>query len=638
MTDNLSFNIHDFPCVTTKAAFNDWIERCHAADVVCFDTETTGLEADTCDLVGLSLAIQEGSQINACYVPIGHQPGLGKQLPLTFIYPPVKKLLESGKPIVGANILFDMRVLAQRRYGIRIANAHDTQLQSYALTGNQHFTHGMDALAERVLKYDTIKFSDIVDADRGVPDFSYVRHDVATKYAAEDGAVTLLIAKILQKRLKDNGLWGVYNDIDRPLLPVLLDMKLNGIDVDFKHLSKLDRAWSPVLRRLEKQAHKQAGMKFNLRSPKQVGGILYTPVEEGGKFGLRVEAYTDSGAPAVDKEALENYPGVPLVETLVEFKKYATLMSTFVRGLPDRKNKKTGRVHTSLNITSTKTRRLSSSEPNLQNIPVRTDEGQQLRVAFIAGLGCVLISCDYSQIEYRVLAHVTEDPYLVKAFNDGVDLHAKMAADRSGGHWEDYNNKADKTRYKIRTKFKNVNFAVVYGAGPGRVAYMSKIDKAEAVVTLAEHKEMCPRVYDWKEEVWAKARETLYVENLFGGRTYVKKINSKERALKGHAERLAINAPIQGGAAELIRIAMPKVRQIIVPAKTKLLLQVHDELVLRTRAPDLKIVKGECVSPIADAVAFKVKRAMETAADHLVQWKVPILAETGLGRNWSEAK
>lgn len=622
----LTFNLNDFPCITTKAAFDKFLRACELATSVCFDTETSGLDAETCDLAGVSLAYEDKGVVHACYIPVGHQKHLGPQLKLKDVLPRIKKLLESGKPIIGANLPFDMRVLSQPRYSIKIAKWHDTQRMSYALTGNKHYQHGMDALADRIMGYKTIKFDDIVNPDWGVPDFTYVRHDTATKYSGEDTAVTLIIAKVLFKELKKTGLMRVYKQIDNPLLPVLVHMKQSGVKVNTKKLDALREKWVPEMARIEAKAKKQAGQDFNLRSPAQVARILYAPKSEGGVFELECVSFTDKGGQSVDKEALENFPGVPFVETLLEYGEYKTLVSTFVNGLPEKINPRTGRVHTDLNDTVTKTRRFSSSGPNLQNIPTRTKQGKMLRETFEAEKGCVLISADYSQIEYRVLAQVTRDSYLVQVFNDGVDMHAKMAADVRGGHWTDYNNKDDVVRYAVRSAFKNVNFAVIYGAGPARVAYMSKISVPEALDLLATHEEMCEGVYVWKEETLEFAREHGYVDNLFGGRTHLKFINNPKRGLRGGAERLAINAPIQGGAADLIRLAMPRVLDTCVAGKSKLCLQVHDELIVEAPKASAKQMCG------------RVARAMETAADELIDWIVPIKAEANFGSTWLEAK
>lgn len=619
---SLSFDRNNFECVTTKKQWAKWVKRLTAAKTLCFDTETTGLDTFTCDLVGLAWAVQEGDKIEACYVPTGHQKQLGCTLENGDVLTDTAKLLNSGKPIVGANLQYDMLVLRQPRYDIRISNVHDTQLMSYALTGNQHLTHGMDALAERIMGYTPIKFKDIVNEKNGVPDFSHVDLQTATAYSAEDAAVTLTIAKVLQQSLKREGLWRLYNEIDRPLLPVLVDMKLAGIAVDFKRLEWLSAEFKAEMWKLEEKAYKQAKRKWNLRSSPQTADLLYGPTKDGG-LAIIPPGYTDGGSPAADKDTLEQIHGVPVVDTILEWKQYATLVSTFCDGLPAKRNLGTGRVHTDLKITSTKTRRFSSSGPNLQNIPSRTEQGVKLREVFYAKASHVLISADYSQIEYRILAHVTQAPYLLHAFRSGIDMHAKMAADAKGGKWEDYNNKKDAAKYAVRTAFKNVNFAVIYGAGPNKVARMSKIELQEAYRLLDLHREMVPDVYEWKEQVWAYARQFLYVENIFGGRCHVPYINSRNMELRGHAERLAINAPIQGGAAELIRKAMPAVSRI---ERSKLLLQVHDELVLEARAED-----AERVSPI-------VKAAMETAADDWIEWTVPIVAETGIGRNWREAK
>jgi len=619
---NLTFDRNLFECVTTQAGFNSWVNRLKRAKSICFDTETTGLDTFTVDLVGLAFALQEGDRIEACYVPLAHQKHFGKTLAWNNVKAQTRDLLQSGKPIVGANILYDMLVLRQPRYDIRIANVHDTQLQSYALSGNQFYSHGMDSLAERVLNYKTIKFSDVVDTKRGVPDFSHVRLDTATTYSAEDAAVTLMIAKVLQQQLKAAGLWRVYNEIDRPLLPVICDMKLAGVLVDYKRLEFLSAEFKAEMWKLEEKAYKQAKRKWNLRSAPQTADLLYGPKEDGG-LAIEVPGYTDSGAPAADKDTLEQIVGHPVVDTILEFKSYATLVSTFCDGLPEKRNPLTGRVHTDLKITSTKTRRFSSAGPNLQNIPSRSKQGKMLREAFIEEAGYVLISADYSQIEYRILAHVTEDPYLLDAFNTGIDMHAKMAADVYGGKWEDYNDKADEARYSIRGAMKNVNFATIYGAGPAKVARMSKIELSEAFRLLDAHKDMCSGVYTWKEQTWDFARQHKYVENLFGGRTHVTHINSGNRELKGHAERLAINAPIQGGAADLLRLAMPVVSRV---ENACLLLQVHDELVLKCKEKDAKTI-----APV-------VKVAMETAADDWVEWRVPIIVETGIGKTWRDAK
>lgn len=614
----LTFDRLMFERVKTKKQWASWVKRLKAAKSICFDTETTGLDTFTVNLVGTAWAIQEGDRIEACYVPLSHQEYVGTTLTIRDVLDDTRDILQSGKPIVGANLLYDMLVMRQPRYNVSIANVHDTQLMSYALTGNLHMYHGMDALAERVLNYKTIKFADIVNEKIGVPDFSYVDLKTATLYSAEDAAVTLLIAKVLQQQLQKAKLWNLYDKIDRPLLPVLCDMKLAGIKVDYHRLEYLSAEFKAAMLVLERTAYKQAGGKYiNMRSSPQIAALLYDEMKIGPP------GYTDKGAPSADKDTLEQIHGVPVVDTILAYKQYATLVSTFCDGLPEKKNKRTGRVHTDLKITSTKTRRFSSAGPNLQNIPTRTEMGQQIREAFVADKGNVLISADYSQIEYRVLAHVTGDPYLLRAFNDKIDMHALMAADVFGGNWRDYNNKADKRRYSIRGAMKNVNFATIYGAGGPKVARMSGIEVAEAFRLLDAHHEMCPGVYDWKEQTWNFAKQFGYVENLFGGRCHVTYINSKNMELRGHAERLAINAPIQGGAAELIRKAMPSVNRV---EGARLLLQVHDELVL------------ECATARAEAIAPIVKAAMETCADDMIEWRVPIVAETGIGKNWREAK
>ena len=611
---NFHFDPAKFECIQTKAGLAKWIKLCTEAKSFAYDTETTGLDTFAVDLVGHALAVEDKSgtgEVYACYIPTAHRKG--RQLDNADVLNALAPLLSSTKPKVLSNALYDMLVLRQPRYDVQLRNPHDIVLQSYVLYGSTVMSHGMDASSERLLGYKPIKFRDVVIEALGRHDFRDVPLDEATAYSAEDTAVTLVLAKVLQKLLIDEGLSDVYQ-MDRRLLPALCDMKLAGIKIDVAKLQQLDALWEKDCKRIETEAHRIAGEKFSLRSPDQMADVLYT------KRGLRVPGYTKGGKRSADKFALEELSGDELVDTLVAYRAKATLRSNFTTTLPGKA--RNNRVHPEHKITRTSTGRLACAQPNTQQIPTRTEDGARLRECFIASPGMLLVGCDYSQIELRVCAHVTQDPVLLRAYRDGVDIHSLTAS--TIAHVP-----VDQVAKEDRNKAKTGNFLTLFGGGAGAFAKQTKVSKAEAYAFIEDHRTALSRLYEWKEEVWEQARRDLYVDTIFGRRVHVPDINSRDGEKSGHDERLAVSGKIQGSAADLMRLAIVAVHDALreqFRGRARLLLSVHDELLCEAE-------KG-----IAEKVKEVVKHTMETCADHLVDWSIPIIAEAEVGETWRECK
>ena len=621
----LTMDTSKFELVTTPAQLTKWVARCSKATVAAFDTETTGLDPWADKMVGFSLAYLDPQHgIRAAYCPVRHTKAAcqgTKQVPVATAVRILKPWLESTvRRKVLHNALFDAHVLHME--GITLAGYDDTMFMAYALEGrNDHGGLGMDYLASKYLKYRTTHFDEVVIPRLDIHTFADVQLDQATFYAAEDTGVTLFLYFALDVLLTKTGLDRVYTHIDAPVMPALWAMKLAGAKVDTGRLSELKTVWAVSAEKARDRAHKIAGRDFNLGSPKQLADVLYTDMK------IPCTEFTKTGSPSVAGDTLD-FIEHPLVEAILEWRKYTKLITTYCEGLTDKVNPITGRVHTNFNATFTNTRRFSSSQPNLQNIPTRTEEGAEIRGAFTAELGNVLVCCDLSQIEYRILAHVTQAAELLKAFRNGQDLHATMAALAKGGHWTEYaDKKKDPKKYKLRGVFKNVNFATIYGAGPTKVALMSGIDIDEAYDLLDEHQRLAPEVYDWKGDVVSFAKRTGYVETVFGARIYIPNLRHKEMSRRGRGERQAVNAVIQGAAADYMRLAISKVYAALrrVPS-AELLLTVHDELVV------------ECARADTNRVSEIMKTAMETCCDHLVDWSVPMVGEVDSGVSWKDAK
>jgi DNA polymerase-1 len=614
-----------YELVRTPAALARWVERARENGIVAVDTETTSLDPIRADLVGVSLALGRGE---ACYVPLGHREAaeqgaldLGdgggrpaakvpEQIPLQSALAALKPLLEDPAVLkVGQNVKYDMQVLA--RHGVAIAPFDDTMLISYVLEGGLH-GHGMDELAELHLGHKTIKFADVTGTGKNQITFDRVPLDKALAYAAEDADVTLRLHRALKPRLVAERMVSVYETLERPLVPVLRDMERLGIRVDAQVLKTLSADFAQRLADLEREIHRLAGHEFNIGSPKQLGEVLFDEMGlDGGKKG-KTGAYA-TGADVLDDLAAQ---GHELPAKVLDWRQLAKLKSTYADALLEQIDPRSGRVHTSFSQAVASTGRLSSQDPNLQNIPVRTEEGRKIRRAFVAEKGWTLLSADYSQIELRLLAHVAGIAALKQAFRDGTDIHALTASQVFGVPIAGMDP-------MVRRKAKAINFGIVYGISPFGLARQLGIAKGEAGAYIEAYFKRYPGIRDYMERTRETARKTGFVVTLFGRKCHVRGINDKNAAMRGFAERAAINAPIQGGAADIIKRAMIRLPGALAAAglEARLLLQVHDELILE--APKGEVEKTRAVA----------KKTMEEAA----RLDVPLVVDTGVGANWDEA-
>jgi DNA polymerase-1 len=615
-----------YELVQTADALEAWIAEAVKAGAVAVDTETTSLDPSRAGLVGVSLSVSPG---RACYIPLGHkQPAaqgsldLGgggndggggdapQQIPLKKAIKLLKPLLENPSVLkIGQNIKYDKRVLS--RHGIVIAPVDDTMLISFVLAGGLH-RHGMDDLALKHLDHETIKFSDVTGTGKAKVTFDYAPLDKALDYAAEDAEITGRLHKVLKPRLANDHMVTVYETLERPLIPILFEMEQTGIKVDGKELERLSDDFGVRLGVLEVDIHKLAGREFNVGSPKQLGEILFDEMDlPGGKKGK-------TGAYATGVEVMEGLvnQGHELPEKVLDWRQLAKLKSTYSDALIEQINPETGRVHTSYSQGGASTGRLASRDPNLQNIPVRTEEGRKIRQAFIADKGMTLLSADYSQIELRLLAHVAGIDALKEAFHDGQDIHALTAAQVFGVPVEGMDP-------MVRRKAKAINFGIIYGISAFGLARQLGIENSEAKDYIDAYFEKYPGIKDYMERTKEQARKQGFVTTLFGRKCHIKSINEKNPNQRGLGERAAINAPIQGGAADIIKRAMIRLPDALNEAglKARMLLQVHDELIFEV--PDKEL----------DATGDLVASVMSGAA-HL---DVPLIVDTGSGANWDEA-
>ena len=618
---------HDaYVTVTSAKDLEQWVARAHATGIVCVDTETTSLDAMTANLCGVSLAVAPGE---ACYVPCGHRKGNGLSLDLSQaqdggdaitqmaeadVLKILRPLLEDDSVLkVGQNLKYDALMFLQR--GIRLDPIDDTMLISYVLEGGLH-GHGMDELSQLHLSHTPITFSEVTGKGKDKVTFDCVPVAEATKYAAEDADVTLRLHMLLRPQLREKSKRCVYETLERPLVMVLADMERAGITIDPDMLRKLSNDFAKTQVKLEGEIHKLADGEFNIGSPKQLGEILFDRMKiEGGRK-------TKTGAWSTDSDVLEDVAaqGHPIAKKVLEWRGLAKLRGTYTDALPGYINARTGRVHTSYAMASTSTGRLASTDPNLQNIPVRTEEGRRIRQAFIAAKGHKLISADYSQIELRLLAHIADIPELKKAFAENLDIHAMTASEIFGVPVKDM-------PAEIRRRAKAINFGIVYGISGFGLANQLGIPQSEASDYIKKYFARFPGIRDYMEQTKQFARETGYVETLFGRRIHIREINSKAPGFRGGAERAAINAPIQGTAADVIRRAMVQLPGALVDAKVKatMLLQVHDELIFE--APDKEV----------DKAAKLIKSVMEKAALPAAEISVPLVVEARAADNWDAA-
>ncbi len=610
----------DYATVTTLAELDNWIARAREKGTVCVDTETTSLDPQQAGLCGVSLAVAPGV---ACYIPCGHRKGDGLQLDgheaiiqmgEADVLARLKPLLEDDAVLkVGQNLKYDAAIFLQR--GIRLNPIDDTMLISYVLEGGLH-GHGMDELSELHLSHTPITFSEVTGKGKDKIGFDCVPVAEATKYSAEDADVTLRLHMLLKPRLAQMGKLAVYETLERPLVMVLADMEGAGVSIDPDMLRRLSNDFGKKQGGLETEIHALAGENFNIGSPKQLGDILF------GKMGMEGGRKTKTGAWSTDVDVLEEVAaaGHAIAKKVLEWRGLAKLRGTYTDALPGHVNPKTGRVHTSYAMASTSTGRLASTDPNLQNIPVRTEEGRRIRQAFVAVKGHKLISADYSQIELRLLAHIADIPELKKAFAENLDIHAMTASEIFGVPVKDM-------PAEIRRRAKAINFGIVYGISGFGLANQLGIDQREASDYIKKYFTRFPGIRDYMEETKQFARTHGYVETLFGRRIHIREINAKVPGFRAGAERAAINAPIQGAAADVIRRAMVRLPGALAEKKlaARMLLQVHDELIFE--APDAE----------AAATCKLVSSIMEKAALPAVEISVPLVVEARAADNWDAA-
>ncbi len=608
------------------AALEQWIARINTAPLVALDTETTSLDPMAAKLVGISLAVAGESGNAACYIPLAHRyPGAPEQLPFEDTLERLKQWLQSEQhKKVGQHLKYDAHVFAN--HGIRLAGIrHDTMLESYVLEA--HRSHNMDDLAERHLGRGTIRYEEVCGKGANAIGFDEVALERATEYAAEDAEVTLALHQTLWPRLeKLPQLRNVYEAIEIPVSKILLEMERIGVLVDRDRLAAQSGEIARRLAELEARAQELAGQPFNLGSPKQIGEILF------GVLKLPVTKKTASGAPSTDEEVLEKLAeDYPLPKVLLEHRGLAKLKSTYCDKLAASIDAATGRVHTSYGQAIAVTGRLSSSEPNLQNIPIRTAEGRRIREAFIAPPGARIVSADYSQIELRIMAHISGDEGLLSAFAAGEDIHRATASEVFGVPLGEVSN--EQRRYA-----KVINFGLIYGMSAYGLASNLGIDKDVARGFIERYFTRYPGVAKYMERTREQARRQGYVETVFGRRLWLPEINSPNGPRRGAAERAAINAPMQGTAADLIKLAMIAVSKWIKDGRlgTRLIMQVHDELVLEVPRLIMQ-VHDELVLEVPDDEVDAARARVPELMSSVSELKVPLLAEVGVGANWDEA-
>lgn len=606
-----------------------WIADAREAGLVGFDTQATSPDAMRADLVGFSLAVADyandpsGSRIRAAYVPLAHKSGVSdllgggpvdSQVPVRETLSRLKELLEDPSVLkVGQNLKYGYLVM--KRHGIAMRSFDDTMLMSYVLDAGNG-AHGMDSLAERWLGHTPIAYKDVTGTGRSSLTFDFVDIDKATAYAAEDADIALRLWHVLKPRLAAKGLTRVYERLERPLISVLAGMEERGITVDRQILSRLSGELAQGAAALEDEIYRLAGETFTIGSPKQLGDILF------GKMGLPGGSKTKTGQWSTSAQVLEDLAaaGHDLPRKIVDWRQLTKLKSTYTDALPGFVHPETKRVHTCFAMAATTTGRLSSSDPNLQNIPIRTGEGRKIRTAFVATPGHKLVSADYSQIELRVLAHVADIPQLRQAFADGVDIHAMTASEMFGVP-------VDGMPSEIRRRAKAINFGIIYGISAFGLANQLSIERSEAGDYIKRYFERFPGIRDYMENTKAFARENGYVETIFGRRAHYPDIRSSNPSMRAFNERASINAPIQGSAADIIRRAMVKMEPALEAAKlsARMLLQVHDELIF-------EVEDGEIERTIPVIISV-----MENAAMPALDMRVPLKVDARAAHNWDEA-
>ncbi|SFK36197.1 DNA polymerase I [Rhodanobacter glycinis] len=598
----------EYELVTTQAQLDAWLEKLRGAELIAFDTETTGLDPMLADIVGLSLAVEPGK---ACYIPLAHDyPGVPAQLGRDAVLAALKPILEdAARPKLGQHAKYDMNILSN--YGIAVQGLrHDSMLESYVWNATAT-RHDMDSLAQKYLGYQTIKYEEVAGKGAKQIPFSHVDLNTACRYAAEDADITLRLHHALWPKLESEPtLRGVYEDIEIPLVPVLAGMEQRGVLIDVNELRKQSQQLGKRMLELQQQAYDVAGREFNLDSPKQLQAILFD------ELGLPAKVKTPKGQPSTNEEALEAIADAHALPRLIlDYRGLAKLRSTYTDKLAGIVNPRTGRVHTSYHQGSVATGRISSSDPNLQNIPIRTEEGRRIRQAFVAPEGWRVLAADYSQIELRIMAHLSGDEGLLKAFHEGGDVHRATAAEVFGVQPEEVS-------ANQRRAAKAINFGLMYGMSAFGLARQLGVDRGEASDYMARYFARYPGVHAFMEATREQAHRDGYVETLFGRRLYLDNLTSRNQGLRQGAERAAVNAPMQGTAADIIKRAMIAVAAWLADRDdAHMLMQVHDELVFEVRADAVETVQAAVTELMCGAAKLDV----------------PLLVGVGVGANWDEA-
>ncbi|WBL33531.1 DNA polymerase I [Sinirhodobacter sp. HNIBRBA609] len=617
------FDTAAYVCIRDAATLQTWLDEARALGWLAVDTETTSLDEMRADLVGVSICSVAGK---AAYIPLGHTTGgddlfggtarAPGQMDLDAALALLKPVLEDEAILkIGQNMKYDLKIFA--RHGIRVAPFDDTMLMSYAMFSGLH-NHGMDELSERYLDHRPIPIKELLGTGKAQITFDKVEIDKAVAYAAEDADITLRLWARFKPMLHRARATTIYETEERPLVPVLADMEMAGVRVDAQVLARMSNAFAQKMAALEAEIQDLAGQPFNVGSPKQLGEILFDQIGVPGGTKGKTGAYSTGADVLEDITTMEDQPkAAALSSKVLDWRQISKLKSTYTDALQGHVNPETGRVHTSYSIAGANTGRLASTDPNLQNIPVRSDEGRRIREAFVAGPGMRIVSLDYSQIELRILAHVADLPAMKEAFREGLDIHAMTAS-------EMFNVPIEGMDPMIRRQAKAINFGVIYGISGFGLARNLRIPRAEAQGFIDRYFERFPGIRKYMDDTVAFAKENGFVETLFGRRIHTPEINAKGPGA-GFAKRAAINAPIQGAAADVIRRAMVRMPDAIRGLPATMLLQVHDELIF-------EVEEGATEALIAAARA-----TMEGAADPAVHLSVPLVVDAGTGASWAEA-
>lgn len=617
----------DYTLVQDEATLQQWVARAIAKGRVAVDTETTHLTPSMAKLVGVSLSVEAGE---GCYIPLGHRDAQGyaesfdfamtdkpadkadlRQIPMDRAIALLKPMLEDPSVLkIGHNIKYDMQMFLQ--HGVRVTPYDDTMLLSYVLDGASH-GHGMDELAELLLNHTTIPFAEVAGSGKNQVTFDLVPLDKARDYAAEDADITLRLHDALKPRLTTDRMATVYETLERPIATVIADMEYTGVKIDPAFLRSLSNTFGQQIMELESAIHKETGVAFNIGSPKQMGEVLF------GTLGLPGGRKTKMGVYSTSADVLEELAeqGHTVVEKILEWRSLSKLKSTYADSLPEAINPRTGRLHTSFSLAGTSTGRLASSDPNLQNIPIKTEQGRLIRRAFVPAEGYTLLSADYSQVELRLAAEMADIKALKQAFLDGVDIHAATASQVFGVP-------LDQMTPDIRRNAKAINFGIIYGISGFGLAKQLGIHQGEAAQYIKQYLARFPELKDFMERTKLEARENGYVKTLYGRKCFIRGINDKNPAFRAGAERQAINAPLQGTAADIMKRAMIALPGALREAGlgARMLVQVHDELLFEVPLTE------------KDATAELVKRVMTAAGTGL---SLPLAVEAGFGDNWAEA-